>query len=73
VKIPSSEFESRGKKWLETHCEAYRETRDQSVLTELLDINIVRAKKLRSFTRLEHSIEQLLEGVAKGQHIATPC
>ena len=72
VKLPSSDHELRGKGWLEQNCVNYRPTRDQGALTELLDFQFVRAKRLRSFARLEHTIEQLLEAIAKGRHISTP-
>ena len=64
--------ESHGKGWLEKNCQGYRPTRDQKTLTGLLDLNVVRAKKLRSFTRLEHAIDQLLVAVQSGTHISTP-
>jgi hypothetical protein len=72
VKFPSADHELRGKRWLEQNCTSYRETRDQSALTEALDFEFVRAKKLRSFKRLEHSVEQLAEAVAKDRHISAP-
>lgn len=72
VTLPSCDHELRGKGWLEHNCESYRPTRDQSILTKLLDFQFVRAKRLRSFQRLEHSVEQLLEAVANERHISTP-
>ena len=72
VRLPTGDHESRGKGWLEQNCVSYRPTRDQSALTELLDFQFVRAKKLRSFERLEHSVEQLLEAVASERHISAP-
>ena len=72
VKFPAGDVESHGKRWLEQNCASYRPTRDQSLLTELLDLQSVRAKRLRSFARLEHAIDQLLEAVAKDRHISTP-
>jgi len=72
AKLPSADHESRGKRWLEQNCVSYRPTRDQRALTELLDLQCVRDKKLRSFERLEHAIEQLQEAVAKDRHVATP-
>jgi len=72
VSLPVGEQECRGKGWLEEHCVSYRPTRDQRSLTELLDFRFVRAKKLRSFTRLEHAVEQLLEAAAADRHISTP-
>jgi hypothetical protein len=72
VQFPVGDPESHGKGWLEQNCPSYRPTRDQMALTELLDFQVVRASHLRSFQRLEHAIEQLLEAVAGGSHIATP-
>jgi hypothetical protein len=72
VKVPAGDAESHGKRLLEEHCPGYRPTRDQSPLTELLDLSVVRAKKLRSFARLEHAIDQLLEAVGRGAVISTP-
>ena len=72
VKFPAGDVESHGKRWLEQNCASYRPTRDQGLLTELLDLQSVRAKKLRSFARLEHAIDQLLEAVEKDRHISTP-
>jgi hypothetical protein len=70
--FPSGNPESHGKRWLEQNCPNYRETRDQAALTELLDFKLVRARKLRSFARLENALEQLLQAVGKGTHISTP-
>jgi hypothetical protein len=72
LKFPPGEPESHGKRWLEQHCRGYRPRLDQSALTELLDLNVVRAKNLRSFSRLDHAIDQLLAAVGSGSHISTP-
>ncbi len=72
VKFPAGDPESHGKRWLEENCVNYRPTRDQSALTELLDFQFVRANKLRSFTRLEHALDELIEAVAKDKHVSTP-
>jgi hypothetical protein len=72
INYPIRDFEARGKKWLEQNCATYRPTRDQSPLTELIDFQFVRAKKLRSFARLEHAIDQLLEAAGGGKYISTP-
>jgi hypothetical protein len=69
---PSGDCESHGKRWLEQHCPSYRPTLDQGALTDLLDLSVVRAKGLRSFRRLEHAVDQLLEAAARGTHILTP-
>lgn len=72
VQFPGGDPESRGKGWLEQHCPHYRPARDQASLTELLDFQVVRERKLRSFKRLEHAIGQLLEAAASGSHVSTP-
>ncbi len=72
TKYPGGDAESHGKRWLEKNCQGYRPTRDQRALTELLDLNVVREKKLRSFTRLEHAIDQLLAAAASNSPISTP-
>jgi hypothetical protein len=70
--FPAGNPESHGKRWLETNCPGYRPRRDQVLLTELLDLGVVRNKKLRSFSRLDHAIDQILEAVTRNSHIATP-
>jgi len=70
--FPAGDPESHGKRWLELNCPRYRPTLDQAPLTELLDFQVVRAKKLRSFARLEHALDQLLKAVASGSHVSTP-
>jgi hypothetical protein len=72
LKFPPGDCESHGKRWLEQHCPGYRPTLDQSALTDLLDLGVVRAKGLRSFRRLEHAMDQLLDAASKGTHISTP-
>jgi hypothetical protein len=72
VEFPGGDAESHGKGWLIRNCPGYRPTRDQARLTELLDFNFVRAKKLGSFERLEHALDQLLGAVAMGIHVSTP-
>lgn len=71
--FPVGDPESHGKRWLEKYYPNYRPPIHQSALTELLDLNCVRAKGLRSFARLEHAVDQLLEAAAKGDHVSTPC
>jgi hypothetical protein len=70
--FPSGEAESHAKRWLERNCPDYRPNRDQSALTELLDLSCVRSKKLRSFRRFEHALEQLIEAAVTGSHISSP-
>ena len=72
VVFPGGAPESHGKKWLEKHCIGYRPTRDQRPLTELVDLQVVRNKRLRSFSRLDHAIEELLVAVSNQSFISTP-
>ena len=72
LEFPAGNPESHGKGWLEKHCPGYRPTRDQCPLTELVDLSVVRAKKLRSFVRLENALDQLLAAAGEGCFIATP-
>ncbi len=72
LKFPGGEPESHGKRWLEHNCRGYRPTLDQGPLTEMLDLNVVRGRNLRSFKRLEHAVDELLDGVGSGSHISTP-
>lgn len=70
LKFPSGDCESHGKRWLEQH--GYRPTRDQGAMTELLDVEVVRTKCLRSFKRLENAVDQLLDAADRGLYIRTP-
>lgn len=72
VIFPAGAPESHGKRWLEKNCSGYRPTRDQRPLTELVDLQVVRNKGLRSFSRLDHAIDQILGAVANQSFISTP-
>jgi Domain of unknown function (DUF4276) len=72
IGFPAGDPEAHGKRWLESHCPSYRPARDQSTLTELLDLQCIRAKNLRSFRRLENAVDQLHTAMGGGSHIATP-
>jgi hypothetical protein len=70
--FPAGAPESHGKRWLEKNCPGYRPTRDQRPLTELVDLRVVRNKGLRSFSRLDHAIDQILDAVGNESFISTP-
>lgn len=72
ARIPTDCSEAPGKAWIEKYVPYYRPARDQGPLTEVLDIQIVRGKKLRSFQRLEHAVDLLLDAAAKERPIVTP-
>ena len=72
--FPEGDPESHGKRWLERNClTGYRPRRDQCPLkTKLVDLQAVRSKRLRSFSRLDHAIEQVLDAVGRNVCIVTP-
>lgn len=71
--FPGGDPECHGKGWLERHCvTGYRPRRDQCPLTKLVDLQVVRGKQLRSFSRLDHAIEQMLDAVSRNVCIVTP-
>ena len=72
IVFPEGEPEAHGKGWLAKNCSGYRPRRDQGPLTELIDLGVVRNKKLRSFSRLDHAIEQMLDAVGRNVCIVTP-
>jgi hypothetical protein len=62
------------KGWFSTVIEAgYKPTRDQAALTDLIDLQVVRNRKLRSFQRLESALAELVSAVRSEKHVATPC
>jgi len=69
---PEGDPQSHGKRWLEKNISGYRPTRDQNVLTELLDLSIVRGKNVRSFARLETAVDQVVNAANAGVFVCTP-
>jgi cobalamin biosynthesis protein CobT len=51
----------------------YKPTRDQAGFTEIVDLNIIRQRKLRSFRRLESALSNLISAFRDNKPIATPC
>lgn len=72
IKSPAGNPESHGKGWIEKNSEGYRPSRDQAVLTELVDLRYIREKGLRSFIRFESALDQLLNALKTDCHISTP-
>jgi len=70
--FPEGHPESHGKRWLEKNCPGYRPRRDQAPLTRLVDLQLVRTRQLRSFSRLDNAIGQIVSAVNSGIHIASP-
>lgn len=76
VKSPEGDLEEsprNAKGWLNDIIEGgYKPTRDQAVLTTLLDLQMVRNRQLRSFLRLESAIAGLVSAIRADQHCVTP-
>jgi hypothetical protein len=70
------EVAPRGAKgWLDQHMDAgYKPTRDQESLTKLMadHVDVVRTRALRSFRRLEHALQQIVNAARTGTHVVTP-
>jgi hypothetical protein len=61
------------KGWLSAILEGgYKPTRDQAVLTKLIDLDVIRGRGLRSFRRLESALATLLEAFRSNQPTASP-
>ena len=61
------------KGWLDNIIEGgYKPTRDQAALTRLVDLEVIRARKLRSFRRLESAVSSLLEAIRRDRPIVSP-
>lgn len=76
AEMPATNLEDapRGaKEWLIKHRkEGYKPTRHQAELTRHLDLDIL-SKRMRSFARLEHAVQDLISAARTGKHILSPC
>jgi hypothetical protein len=76
VTTPSGNLEEAprdAKGWLNTQMpQGYKPAKDQEALTEMVDLETVRRRGLRSFRRLENALQQLLLAIRSDQHIVTP-
>jgi hypothetical protein len=75
VEIPSDpETAPRdAKAWLgKVMTMGYQPPRDQRELTRLVDLARVRARKLRSFRRLESTVKQMIAAIRSGHHVVSP-
>jgi hypothetical protein len=50
----------------------YKPTRDQVELAQIVDIGLVRDRKMRSFRRLESAVGGLIDAIRAGSHVVTP-
>ena len=76
AKAPQGDLEESprdAKGWFSDVIEGgYKPTRDQAELTELVDLQAVRKRKLRSFRRLESALAQLVSAIRSEKHLVTP-
>jgi len=50
----------------------YRPTHDQAVFAEKLNFDLLRENRNRSFQRLEHAVQQLIDAMRTGSHVVSP-
>jgi Domain of unknown function (DUF4276) len=76
AKPPDGDLEERprdAKGWLRDVIEGgYKPTIDQASLTDLVDLEVIRARNLRSFQRLESAVSSLLSAIRNNQRIVSP-
>jgi len=76
AKAPEGDLEAsprNAKGWLGTIVEGgYKPTRDQAALATLVDLEVIRARNLRSFRRLESAVSSLREAVQSNSPIVSP-
>jgi hypothetical protein len=76
VEPPQGDLEQSprdAKGWLRNVMEAgYNPSRDQSVLTAIVDLGLVRSRSMRSFRRLEHALEQIVTAIRDASPIVSP-
>jgi hypothetical protein len=76
AKAPEGDLEVSprdAKRWLGTIVEGgYKPTRDQAALTKLVDLDIIRARQLRSSRRLESAVSSLFQAIRSNTPIVSP-
>jgi hypothetical protein len=50
----------------------YKPTRDQALLTNLVDLAVIRDRRIRSFLRLESAVSALVNAIRSGVHTVSP-
>ena len=50
----------------------YRPSLHQASITSLVDLNLIRQRKMRSFRRLENAIDEMISSLDTGRHIVSP-
>jgi hypothetical protein len=76
TKAPEGDLEQSprdAKGWLGDRIEGgYKPTRDQLAMTDMVDLQVVRDRQLRSFHRLESALGQLVAALRADKPVATP-
>jgi len=76
VVAPSGNLEEGprdAKGWLNGNMsKGYKPAKDQKALTEMVDLERIRKRGLRSFRRLENALRQLLDAIRSDQRVVTP-
>ncbi len=76
ISLPTSDLEIAprdAKKWLGRNMSAgYIATTDLAGFLKIVDLNQIRARKMRSFRRLENAVMEICRALVSGNHIATP-
>ncbi|SRR5271157_965990 len=76
AKAPDGDLELSprdAKGWLRAIVDGgYKPTRDQAALTTMVDLEVIRARKLRSFRRLESAVSSLREAIRCNSPIVSP-
>ena len=73
---PAQDLESaprNAKGWLNKVIESgYSPVRDQALLTEMVDLELIRNRPMRSFRRLESAISAVVSAVRNQSHVVSP-
>ena len=76
VKAPEGDLEHSprdAKGWLhQNSATGYKPSRDQELLTQLVNFDLIRQRKMKSFQRLEHALRQMADAFESGNHVVTP-
>jgi Domain of unknown function (DUF4276) len=76
MKAPGGDLEASprdAKGWLRAAVNGgYNPSRDQAAFTKLVDLEVIRARNLRSFRRLESAVSNLLQAIRCDKPIASP-
>lgn len=76
IDVPDGNLEESprdAKGWLNKRIAGgYKPTRDQAILTQWVDLHLVRNRRIRSFQRLESAVSELVGAIRSETHVVTP-